>query len=353
MLLRQVALISKSKKVTGPELARVSAALQRQVSRDLAPIWNCHATVDAFASEADVPPGYWKISVMDQIPAKGAAGFHLDEQGQPYADVEWSPTWSLTASHECLEMLVDPFGHQVATGPSPKRDQARVNFLVEVCDPCESASHAYTINTGTKMEVLVSDFYTPEYFSPAPSTGIRYSFTGSITSPRQVLDGGYLSWFNPEDGHIWQLLGPAEMDNFRDQGPGTLNRENSDGHARRARTAHAASLPKLTQAANACNLTRDVIADVIRGVAGAQTTVQITATSGPVLFQSISYGGTPIGAGTASVDFQIKAGTVPLTFTYVPSAPGGDVKLIDPCGKTLFIFANNPSAPTNRRLVIA
>ena len=36
-----------------PDLMRVSAALQKQASRDLAPIWEISATVDAFASLED------------------------------------------------------------------------------------------------------------------------------------------------------------------------------------------------------------------------------------------------------------------------------------------------------------
>ncbi len=78
MLIRQIALLAKTKKVAPNELMRVSAAIQRQVSRDLAPIWGVNATVDSFQSEADVPPGYWKIRIMDKIPPKNVGGFHFD-----------------------------------------------------------------------------------------------------------------------------------------------------------------------------------------------------------------------------------------------------------------------------------
>ena len=37
--------------------------------------------------------------------------------------------WSLTASHECLEMLADPFGNRLIAGDSPKPDQGRVQIL--------------------------------------------------------------------------------------------------------------------------------------------------------------------------------------------------------------------------------
>ena len=52
-LVHQVALVSESNRVKLPDMMRVSAALQKQASRDLAPIWEISATVDAFASLED------------------------------------------------------------------------------------------------------------------------------------------------------------------------------------------------------------------------------------------------------------------------------------------------------------
>ena len=59
MLLRHVALVSESESVNFKSLMRVSAALQKQAIKDLGPIWNIKATVDAFESLDDVPIGYW------------------------------------------------------------------------------------------------------------------------------------------------------------------------------------------------------------------------------------------------------------------------------------------------------
>jgi hypothetical protein len=107
--------------------------------------------------------------------------------------------WSLTASHEMIEMLVDPFGNRMVAGDSPKPDQGRVQFLVEACDPSENATFAYTVNG-----ILVSDFYSPRYFDPVAAPGVRYSFTGALQEPRQVLQGGYLSWLDVASGEWWQ-----------------------------------------------------------------------------------------------------------------------------------------------------
>jgi hypothetical protein len=179
------------------ELAKVAAALQKQATRDLAPIWNIQAAVSAFATLEDVPLGYWPMIVAKNV--EDAAGYHEDKEGQPFALIELGTSWSLTASHECLEMLVDPFGKRLIAGDSPKKGQGRVEFLVEVCDPSEDEKFAYTVNG-----IMVSDFYTPRYFDPKPASGVRYSFTGALTRPRQVLAGGYLSWTDPKDGSWWQ-----------------------------------------------------------------------------------------------------------------------------------------------------
>jgi hypothetical protein len=216
-LIRQVALVSESRRVTFKELAKVSAALQKQASRDLAQVWDVSATVDVFADLEDVPLGYWPIIVMDDI-GFDAAGIHLDKDGQPFALVTASDdndVWSLTASHEILEMLVDPFGDRLVAGDSPKPDQGRVLFLVEVSDPSEAAEFGYSVNG-----VLVSDFYTPRFFDPVASAGVRYSFTDAITEPRQVLRGGYLSWLNPITDSWWQEIWfSGNQSTFRELGP--------------------------------------------------------------------------------------------------------------------------------------
>jgi hypothetical protein len=216
-LVHQVALVSESNRVRLPDLMRVSAALQKQASRDLEPIWEITATVDAFASLEEVPDGYWPMIVKDNIGTPGAAGVHMDKDGQPFALIASSNTldgWSLTASHEMCEMLVDPSGDKQATGDSPMPGQERVSFLVEVCDPSEAADFAYSTNG-----ILVSDFYTPHYFDPMSASGVRYSFTGAITQPRQVLRGGYLSWKDSVSGHWWQEIWfEGGQPSFRDIG---------------------------------------------------------------------------------------------------------------------------------------
>ncbi len=213
MLPVHIGLVSETKSLTARGLMRTAAALQKQVARDYAPIWHVNATVSAFTALEEVPNGYWPVIVMDDIHTSGAAGVHQDKKGQPYALVEFSASWSLTASHETVEMLTDPFGNRLVSGRSPKKGQGRVEFLVEVGDPCEDATFAYTANG-----VTVSDFITPAFFDPVPSPSARYSFTGAVKKPRQVLKGGYLSWHDPISDHWWQEVWFNAKPTFRDLG---------------------------------------------------------------------------------------------------------------------------------------
>jgi hypothetical protein len=213
MLTVNLALVSEVPGHDPSDVSRVAAALQRQATRDFGPIWDVHATIDAFPRLEDVPVGYWPMIVQTDIDMPGAAGVHMDKDGQPFALIAMSDSWSLTASHEMLEMLADPFGNRLIPGKAPKRGQGRVEFLVEVCDPSEAEEFAYTVN-----DILVSDFYTQRFFDPEPVEGVRYSFIGAIKAPREILRGGYISWHEPVSDHWWQQIWFGQRKQYRDLG---------------------------------------------------------------------------------------------------------------------------------------
>jgi hypothetical protein len=127
-------------------------------------------------------------------------------------------------------MLGDPFGNRTRRGPSVKPGQGAAKYLVEVCDPCESDACAYEING-----VTVSDFYFRSYFDGAATDGRQYSFTKSLTAPRQVLRGGYLSWQDVGSGHWWQQTYFGSQPAFRDlgaMGRGGNPRRHTDAEAK-------------------------------------------------------------------------------------------------------------------------
>jgi len=101
-------------------------------------------------------------------------------------------------------MLCDPSGTATVTGPSLKDGQGHVEYLIEVCDPCQSST--YEIHG-----LPVSDFVTPAYYATVPASDAQCSFTGRCKRPRQVLEDGYITWRTPApDPAIWQALAPRD-----------------------------------------------------------------------------------------------------------------------------------------------
>ena len=187
------------------DLTKVTAALQVQVTRDFTPIWGVTATVTPFLSLEDVPTGYLALVLAASLPGDGH-GVHYAAGGRPFALAKYASlvdpgNWSVMASHELLEMLVDPWGNRVISGGSLEDDQGQVEYLLEICDPCQKLT--YLIDG-----VLVSDFVTPDYYSPRWTKDLRYSFTGKISGPRVVADGGYITWREPGTEKIYQQRGP-------------------------------------------------------------------------------------------------------------------------------------------------
>ncbi len=219
MLPIHVALTTLTPLVGQQELSRVAAALQVQITRDFAPLWHVEATVSAFAFD-DVPVGYWPIIVQDVIEEFGAAGVHRTEDDEaPYILVRHGPTWSLTASHELLELLADPTGARKIRGEGHGRHRGPVQYLLEVCAPCEDIATAYLIDG-----VVVSDFCTPAYFFACDQSAARYSLSGAVRKPLQVMPNGYLTWFG-SDGLIYQARADADGDIAVDGGYSMANRD--------------------------------------------------------------------------------------------------------------------------------
>lgn len=220
----QIALVSDTSTVSFSDVSVAAAALQKQATRDFGPLWQVTASVSAFAALESVPVDYWPVIVRDNIDQPGAAGYHTDDNGQPFSLVQAGDQWQLTASHETLEMLADPFGNRTIAGSPPPQAPApisalpRVVYLVEVCDPCEDPQFAYGVN-GQQL----SDFITPHYYAPhGGGSGTLYSFRGNLKGPHTVLENGYVSFGNPVTNQWYQIIVAGGHTQVRDLG--TLNR---------------------------------------------------------------------------------------------------------------------------------
>ena len=189
MMPSYVALTTLTDRIRMDELARVAAALQTQVTRDFAPHWCASAVIAAAPFEA-IQAGYCPVIVQDTLETEGACGLHRTEADEaPYIVLPYGPTWSLSASHAVLQMLADPTGSSRRAGPSRMPGQGTVEYLVDVCAPCQDIACAYTIDG-----VVVSDFCTPEFFAGPAASGPSRSFTGAVREALRPAANGLLTW---------------------------------------------------------------------------------------------------------------------------------------------------------------
>jgi hypothetical protein len=160
-----ISVINKSTIITEKDVLTAMAALQVQVSEHLAPKWRVDAKL-AFVGQNQAPPdGNWQLVFCDDTDQKRDAGYHGIDTGIPTGKVfvrtaqENGQNWTITASHEVLEMLVNPYAVFAAYVPF---DGSTGSFYqLEICDPVSPDEFGYKIN-----DVSVSDFVFPEWFSP-------------------------------------------------------------------------------------------------------------------------------------------------------------------------------------------
>jgi hypothetical protein len=210
-MLHQVALVGNDS-VPPDVLMALGAALNTQ-AQQLAQVWGISAVVSAFNELDSVPAGYWPISLVDDLP-EGGSGVHRSRGGDPFAMVLVADNWPLIASHECLEMLVDPLGQKRLAGPSPIAGQGQVEFLVEICDPCQDPDNGYEVDGFS-----LSDFCTPAYYTSSSTSG-TFSYNEKVKLPLQILDNGCLTWFDPQNNQWWQrTVTEGVADDERIEGP--------------------------------------------------------------------------------------------------------------------------------------
>ena len=183
--------------ISPKHLAKVVAALQKQVIRDFAPVWGVAARLSLVPPGKAPPRDAWWLTLHDDSDRAGDLGYHdLTSAGLPLgkafvatARADGMP-WSVVLSHELLEMLIDPYINLAAFIRNSPR---RLLYGYEVCDPCRSDS--YRIDG-----VAVSNFVYPAWFEvPRPHRGTRFDHLQQIAAPLKLRPGGY-AIFNELDG---------------------------------------------------------------------------------------------------------------------------------------------------------
>ena len=189
-----IALTNASTCLSDAQVEAVVPSLQRQVSSDFRAYWDIDCALTFLSKGQILTAGWWQIVLTDDPDQAGALGYHeMTIHGTPLGkvfarlDAESGSSWTVTLSHELLEMLADPWINWCAQGSD------RRIYALEVCDAVESDSLGYEIDG-----VLVSDFITPSWFERTEAD--RIDFKKQVSKPMDLGPGGYVSLLDREGG---------------------------------------------------------------------------------------------------------------------------------------------------------
>jgi hypothetical protein len=186
-----VTVINKSTVVSELDARACAAALHVQLNRDFAPIWRIGGSVEYGTKVSSKGMALYLFDDSDQA---NALGYHdVDSIGTPFGrvfariDGQRNLNWTVTASHELLELMADPFVFSAA--PMTRSTWT----ALEVCDACEADALGYRIDG-----ILVSDFLTPQWFGNPGSS--QFDFTKKLRTKFSLARGGYISVWSQATG---------------------------------------------------------------------------------------------------------------------------------------------------------
>lgn len=208
-----ISVINGSSVLTDSDVQPVVDALQKQVDNDFGPAWGVDAKLSFVPQGGSPPAGSWWLLILDDSDQADALGYHdLTSEGLPLGkvfaatDLKFGTNWTVTASHELLEMLADPNINLTVFAQSDSA--AGRLYAYEVCDACENDQFGYLIGN-----VLVSDFVYPAWFEDfRPASSTQFDQGQRITQPLQLLAGGYIGVFDISSGSGWQQVTARKED---------------------------------------------------------------------------------------------------------------------------------------------
>lgn len=213
-----ISVINMSAVVSDSALIRAIRAINRQIAEDFAPFWSFGAQLrlegktGRRGKKRSIDPADMRgdaiLYLRDVVRITDAEGFHERHfSGIPYGVVylelskKLKEDWTVTLSHEALELTGDPENNLLVQGPHPSKPRHQVFHWFEMCDAVQSET--YEID-----HVAVSNFVLPLYFTSSDERGGRNDFLGTITKGKtlrsfSVNPGGYIGFFDPaENGHV-------------------------------------------------------------------------------------------------------------------------------------------------------
>jgi hypothetical protein len=222
----QISIINESTVLTDPDVIPVITALQQQVTNDFRPAWGIDAELKLVSKGTPPPDANWWLVLLDDSDQAGALGYHdLTPAGLPIgkvfatSDLKAGTSWTVTASHELLEMLADPDINLTAFVQTANNQGTL--YAYEVCDACEDDSFGYAID-----DILVSDFVYPSWFESFRTQGsTQFDRMNQIQNPLRLLKGGYIGMFNITDGSGWQQQTAERPSNLKFRGAVGSRRE--------------------------------------------------------------------------------------------------------------------------------
>lgn len=178
-----IAFVNLAKIDLGVNPEKLVEVLQMQLDKHFVPVWGYPAKLYATSKPKSTD---WQVIFLDDADAANALGYHnLTKNGQPVSKVFVKTTIvagqkvSTTASHELMEMLIDP-GAQLWAQNSDGRFHA-----YEMCDAVEDEE--YLIDG-----IAVSDFLYPSFFESwhAPRS-VQFDYLQKVSRPFETLQNGY------------------------------------------------------------------------------------------------------------------------------------------------------------------
>ena len=202
-----IAIINACSVLTNNQIHDAMPALQKQIERDFAPSWGINAELTFVPKGSQANSAFWWLAIVDDPDIADALGYHdLTPAGLPMGkvfaalDKRLHLQWTVTASHELLEMLADPdvnLSAFVQTGGN-----TGTFYSYEVCDPCEEDGQGYQIDG-----IQVSDFVFPAWFEGFRGPGsTQFDQCKRINAPFELLPGGYSLVLDVPSGLGWYQI---------------------------------------------------------------------------------------------------------------------------------------------------
>ncbi len=206
-----ISIVNRSKTISDEDVQAAIRAINRQVREDFEPYWSFGATLRLEGAVGAAPDqqelaemrGDAILYLWDKADVAGALGYHeANFRGIPYGFVftricaKLKESWTVTLSHEALELLGDAQGNLLTQGPHPQHPHQEVFHWFEMCDAVQAQT--YQVDG-----IEVSNFVLPLYFTSGEQKGGRNDFLGRISAGKSlssfgVSPGGYIGFYNPQ-----------------------------------------------------------------------------------------------------------------------------------------------------------